>query len=96
MNRICMLTMFLFLLVSCGNRNAGKEQRETTASLEKQGASVETFAADYRPPAGIKYQPTIVRTGAKTINVAAALNDSAHSIVNILIFIVYKFNYSLC
>ena len=68
-----MLTMFLFLLVSCGNRNAGKEQRETTASLEKQGASVETFAADYRPPAGIKYQPTIVRTGAKTINVAAAL-----------------------
>lgn len=73
MNRICMLTMFLFLLVSCGNRNAGKEQRETTASLEKQGASVETFAADYRPPAGIKYQPTIVRTGAKTINVAAAL-----------------------
>ncbi len=75
MNRICIIALSLLLLASCGNRRPGTNQDETAAKPERQGASVDTFAADYRPPAGIKYQPKIVTAGAKTIDVAAALKN---------------------
>ena len=68
-----MMTLFLLLLVSCGNRRTGMEQRGSAAGPERHGTRVDTFAADYRPPAGIKYQPKVVTDGAKTINVAAGL-----------------------
>lgn len=86
MNRNCILALSLLLLVSCGNRRPGMSREEAAAELKEQAAqaeavrreraaSVDTFAADYRPPAGIKYQPKIVTAGAKAIDVAAALKN---------------------
>ena len=85
-NRYCILALSLLLLVSCGNRRPGMSREEAAAELKEQAAqdeavrrecaaSVDTFAADYRPPAGIKYQPKIVTAGAKAIDVAAALKN---------------------
>ncbi len=61
-------------------------REEAVAELETQAAeqetrrqqaavTLDTFAADYRPPAGIKYQPTMIRTGGKVLNVSAALKN---------------------
>ena len=80
------LAMSLLLLVSCGNRRPGMSKEEAAAELKEQAAqeeavrkeraaSVDTFAADYRPPAGIKHQAKILTAGAKTIDVAAALRN---------------------
>ena len=43
--------------------------------LKRQLAGKDTFAADYRPPVGIKYTPNIIRAGVKVIDVAAALKN---------------------
>lgn len=86
MNKIYLLAMSLLLLVSCGNRRPGMSREDAAAELKEQAAQeeaqrqeraarVDTFAADYRPPAGIKYQAKIVTAGAKTIDVAAALKN---------------------
>ena len=48
---------------------------EQEALRQQAAASLDTFATDYRPPAGIKYQPTIIRTGAKVLNVPATLKN---------------------
>ena len=86
MNRIYLLAMSLLLLMSCGNRRPGMSREDAAAELKEQAAqeeavrkeraaSIDTFAADYRPPVGIKYQAKIVTAGAKTIDVAAALKN---------------------
>lgn len=86
MNKNYVLAVSLLLLMSCGNRRPGMSKEEAAAELKKQAAqeeavrkeraaSIDTFAADYRPPAGIKYQAKIVTAGAKTIDVAAALKN---------------------
>ena len=86
MNKNYVLAMSLLLLMSCGNRRPGMSKEEAAAELKEQAAqeeavrkeraaSIDTFAADYRPPAGIKYQAKIVTAGAKTIDVAAALKN---------------------
>lgn len=89
MNRLSLLLLTLFLLtvgISCRQRRPGMSREEATAELEAQAAeqaarrqqaaaTLDTFAADYRPTAGIKYQPTIIRTGAKVLNVPAALKN---------------------
>ena len=48
---------------------------EQEARRQQAAATLDTFTADYRPPAGIKYQPTIIRTGGKVLNVPAALKN---------------------
>ncbi len=61
-------------------------REEAVAELETQAAEQETrrqqaavtlntFAADYCPPAGIKYQPTMIRTGGRVLDVPAALKN---------------------
>ena len=61
-------------------------REEAVTELETQAAeqeprrqqaavTLDTFAADYRPPAGIKYQPTMIRTGGKVLDVPAALKN---------------------
>ena len=85
MNRFSLLLLVLLLLAigtSCKQRRPGmsREELETQAAEQetrRQQAAVtlDTFAADYRPPAGIKYQPTIIRTGGKVLDVPAALKN---------------------
>lgn len=89
MNKLFLYVLAFSLLVvqaSCGQRRPGMSREEAAAELEAQAAkqealrqqaaaSLDTFATDYRPPAGIKYQPTIIRTGAKVLNVPAALKN---------------------
>ena len=48
---------------------------EQAARRQQAAATLDTFAADYRPPAGVKYRPTIIRTGAKVLDVPAALKN---------------------
>ena len=88
MNKL-FLTFIMFLLLflaSCRQRRPGMSREEAAAELlaqaaeqgarrQQAAATLDTFAADYRPPAGIKYQPTMIRTGAKVLNVPAALKD---------------------
>lgn len=76
MNRLSLLLLTLFLLIvgtSCRQRRPGMSREEAAAELEAQAAeqaarrqqaaaTLDTFAADYRPTAGIKYRPTIIRT----------------------------------
>ena len=61
MNKNYVLAISLLLLVSCGNRRPGMSKEEAAAELKKQAAqeeavrkeraaSIDTFAADYRPP----------------------------------------------
>ena len=61
-------------------------REEAVAELETQAAeqetrrqqaavTLDTFAADYCPPAGIKYQPTLISTGGKVLDVPAALKN---------------------
>lgn len=89
MNKLVLLLTALSLTAvaaSCGQRRPGMSREEAVAELEakaigqeamrqRAAASLDTFAADYRPPAGIKHRATIVRTGAKVLNVPAALKD---------------------
>lgn len=89
MNRFSLLLLVLLLLaigISCGQHRPGMSREEAVAELETQAAeqearrqqaavTLDTFAADYRPPAGIKYRPTIIRTGAKVLDVPAALKN---------------------
>ena len=89
MNRLSLPLLTLFLLTvgaSCRQRRPGMSREEAAAELlaqaaeqgarrQQAAATLDTFAADYRPPAGIKYQPTIIRTGAKMLNVPAALKN---------------------
>ena len=89
MNRLSLLLLALLLLAigtSCRQRRPGMSREEAVTELETQAAeqearrqqvaaTLDTFAADYRPPAGIKYQPTMIRTGAKVLNVPAALKN---------------------
>lgn len=89
MNRLSLPLLTLFLLTvgaSCRQRRPGMSREEAAAELlaqaaeqearrQQAAATLDTFAADYRPPAGIKYQPTIIRTGAKVLNVSAALKN---------------------
>lgn len=86
MNKNSILALSLLLLMSCGNRRPGMSREEAAAELKEQAiqkeavrrertANVDTFAADYRPPAGIKYRAKIVTSGAKIIDVAAALKN---------------------
>ena len=67
MNKNYVLAVSLLFLMSCGNRRPGMSKEEAATELKKQAAqeeavrkeraaSIDTFAADYRPPAGIKYQ----------------------------------------
>ena len=76
----------LLFLASCRQRRPGMSREEAAAELlaqaaeqgarrQQAAATLDTFAADYRPPAGIKHQPTIIRTGAKVLNVPAALKN---------------------
>lgn len=88
MNKL-FLTFIMFLLLflaSCRQRRPGMSREEAAAELlaqaaeqgarrQQAAATLDTFAADYRPPAGIKHQPTIIRTGAKVLNVPAALKN---------------------
>ena len=88
MNKL-FLTFIMFLLLflaSCRQRRPGMSREEAAAELlaqaaeqgarrQQAAATLDTFAADYRPPAGIKHQPTIIRTGAKVLNVSAALKN---------------------
>lgn len=88
MNKL-FLTFIIFLLLflaSCRQRRPGMSREEAAAELlaqaaeqearcQQAAATLDTFAADYRPPAGIKHQPTIIRTGAKVLNVPAALKN---------------------
>lgn len=48
---------------------------EQEARRQQAAATLDTFAADYCPPAGIKYQPTMIRTGGKVLDVPAALKN---------------------
>ena len=48
---------------------------EQEARRQQAAATLDTFAADYRPPAGVKYRPTIIRTGGKVLDVPAALKN---------------------
>lgn len=89
MNRLSLPLLTLFLLTvgaSCRQRRPGMSREEAAAELlaqaaeqearrQQAAATLDTFAADYRPPAGIKYQPTMIRTGAKVLDVPAALKD---------------------
>lgn len=89
MNRLSLPLLTLFLLTvgaSCRQRRPGMSREEAAAELlaqaaeqearrQQAAATLDTFAADYRPPAGIKHQPTIIRTGAKVLNVPAALKN---------------------
>lgn len=89
MNKLFLHVLAFSLLVvqaSCGQRRPGMSREEAATELEAQAAeqealrqqaaaSLDTFATDYRPPAGIKYQPTIIRTGAKVLNVPSALKN---------------------
>lgn len=88
MNKL-FLTFIMFLLLflaSCRQRRPGMSREEAAAELlaqaaeqgarrQQAAATLDTFAADYRPPAGIKYQPSIIRTGAKVLNVPTALKN---------------------
>ena len=88
MNKL-FLTFIMFLLLflaSCRQRRPGMSREEAAAELlaqaaeqearrQQAAATLDTFAADYRPPAGIKYQPAIIRTGAKVLNVPVALKN---------------------
>ena len=88
MNKL-FLTFIMFLLLflaSCRQRRPGMSREEAAAELlaqaaeqgarrQQAAATLDTFAADYHPPAGIKHQPTIIRTGAKVLNVPAALKN---------------------
>lgn len=73
-------------MVSCRQNRPGMSREEAVVELEAQAAgqaalrrqamtTVDTFAADYRPPAGIRYQPTIIRTGVRVLHVPAALEN---------------------
>lgn len=89
MNRLSLPLLTLFLLTvgaSCRQRRPGMSREEAAAELlaqaaeqgarrQQAAATLDTFAADYRPPAGIKYQPSIIRTGAKVLNVPTALKN---------------------
>lgn len=89
MNRLSLPLLTLFLLTvgaSCQQRRPGMSREEAAAELlaqaaeqearrQQAAATLDTFAADYRPPAGIKHQPTMIRTGAKVLNVPAALKN---------------------
>lgn len=69
MNKLFLYVLAFSLLVvqaSCGQRRPGMSREEAAAELEAQAAkqealrqqaaaSLDTFATDYRPPAGIKY-----------------------------------------
>lgn len=88
MNKL-FLTFIMFLLLflaSCRQPRPGMSREEAAAELlaqateqaarrQQAAATLDTFAADYRPPAGIKYRPTIIRAGARVLNVPAALKD---------------------
>lgn len=89
MNRLSLPLLTLFLLTvgaSCRQRRPGMSREEAAAELlaqaaeqgarrQQAAATLDTFAADYRPPAGIKYQPSIIRTGGKVLDVPAALKN---------------------
>ena len=74
MNRLSLPLVALLLLaigISCRQRRPGMSREEAVAELETQAAeqetrrqqaaaTLDTFAADYCPPAGIKYQPTMI------------------------------------
>lgn len=89
MNRLSLPLLVLLLLaigISCRQRCPGMSREEAAAELEAQAAeqaarrqqaaaTLDTFAADYRPPAGVKYRPTIIRTGVKVLDVPAALKN---------------------
>lgn len=88
MNRLSLPLLVLLLLAtgtSCRQRRPGMSREEAAAELEMQAARTDslkrqlagkdTFAADYRPPAGIKYTPNVICAGVKVIDVAAALKN---------------------
>lgn len=71
---------------ACGSKNPGMSKEEAAKELSEQtterdaalnvaSAAVGSFADDYTPPPGIKYQPKIQKTGAVTLNVQAALKN---------------------
>lgn len=83
-------TLFYLLMIgictACGSKSPGMSKEEAAKELSEQtehqdaepqttAAAVGTFADDYTPPAGIKYQPKITHTGAVTLNVQAALKN---------------------
>ncbi len=48
---------------------------EQETRRQQAAVTLNTFAADYCPPAGIKYQPTMIRTGGRVLDVPAALKN---------------------
>lgn len=89
MNRLSLPLLVLLLLAigtSCKQRRLGMSREEAAAELlaqateqearrQQAAVALDTFAADYRPPAGIKYQPTMIRTAGKVLDVPAALKN---------------------
>lgn len=83
-------TLFYLLMIgictACGSKSPGMSKEEAAKELSEQtehqeadpptiSTAVSTFADDYTPPAGIKYQPKIMHTGAMTLNIQAALKN---------------------
>lgn len=69
---------------SCKPRNPGEGKDSLVQELQAQAnqdkanpapAEVEIFTEDYVVPPGIKYQPTIIQTGAVRLDVEAALKN---------------------
>lgn len=71
---------------ACGSKTPGISKEEAAKELSEltteqdaapnvASAVVGSFADDYTPPPGIKYQPKIQKTGAVTLNVEAALKN---------------------
>lgn len=83
-------TILLFVLVaavSCGQRRPGISRKEAVRELlslqaardsitRKASAGLDTFAKDYVPQAGVKYEPVIRTDNVKVLDIKAALADS--------------------
>lgn len=73
-----------FLISSCiisvnackpSPRNTNQAATETIEGNDQSKPTPEIFRADYTPPSGIRYQPTIINDGAVQLNVEAALKN---------------------
>lgn len=78
--------VMIFVLTACGSKNPGMSKEDAAKALVEQATQVQTesevttvavtdFPEGYMPPAGIKYEPKIVTTGAVVLNIQAALKN---------------------
>ncbi len=72
------LSLAALLLLATGCKS-GTRTSNTDATVDAPSevfpATPEVFAEDYTPPAGIRYQPTVVDTGVLRLDVEAALKN---------------------